>query len=184
MLSQVPNHSPLTISEDEKIDLKIGFEDENPSEVRVLVNDEEAKRTELKSEAAEWEFEFSRDEPGEYHVEVIVEGTFPDRLEHLYEQDALEFNDTEAHAEWVVIVLEVEDQQSIFGRIWTTVKEILAILSLAQVLNRLNSVARNESKEKDSNSSKEPNTTLDDFIDEDYKEENQSSNIKDRDDYS
>lgn len=178
MLSQTPKYSPLTISDDEVIILNIEFEGEKPSEARAVVDDEVIRRTDLDPEASEWEFKFSRDDPGEYHVELIVDGMFPDRLGHLYEQDALEFNDTEAHAEWDIIVVESEEQQSTPARIWSIVTNLATISFLVRALNWVSSIAQNKGGEGESETSSEVNARLDEFIDEGEEQDSDIENTE------
>jgi hypothetical protein len=169
LLSQTPDRSPVSVSPGETVDLTIGFDGERPSSARALVDGDIVAETELDSEATEWAFEFAGEDPGHYEVALVVEGTFPDRLGHLYEQDALEFSDTAARAEWDVVIVDPDEQVSTFARIWHSVKDVLALYTLtmivrkayAKVENARDSLGRTESEEHDDDL-----TTLDDFIDE------------------
>ena len=121
----------------------IGFDGERPSSARALVDGEVVTETELDPEALEWALEFAGEDPGYYEVELVVEGTFPDRLGHLYEQDALEFSDTKARAEWDVVVVTPDEQVSTFAQIWSSVKGVLALYTLTMIVRKAYSRAQN-----------------------------------------
>ena len=182
MLSQTPARSPVPVSPSETIDLTIGFDGERPSSARALVDGEVVTETELDPEASEWVFEFSGENPGHYEVELVVEGTFPDRLGHLYEQDAVEFSDMEARVEWDVVVVDSDEQVSTFARIWNSVKDILALYTLTMILrkayakteNARDSLGRTEAEEQEDRL-----TTLDDFIDEDPEQNGEDPSDRD-----
>lgn len=150
--------------------------------MRALVDGDVVTETELGSEAAEWAFEFAGEDPGHYEVALVVEGTFPDRLGHLYEQDALEFSDTAARAEWDVIVVESDEQVSTFARIWSLVKDVLALYTLTMIVrkayakaeNARDSLGRAEAEEQGDDL-----TTLDDFIDEESSQDGEEPSDRD-----
>jgi hypothetical protein len=182
LLSQTPARSPVPVSPSETIDLTIGFDGERPSSARALVDGEVVTETELDSEASEWVFEFSGKNPGHYEVELVVKGTFPDRLGHLYEQDALEFSDMEARAEWDVVVVDPDEQVSTFARIWSSIKDILALYTLTMIVQKAYMRAQNARDRLGRAESEEQNddlTTLDDFIDEESAQKGEEPSDRD-----
>lgn len=182
MLSQTPDRSPVSVSPGETVDLTIGFDGERPTSARALVDGNVVTETELDSEAAEWTFEFAVEESGHYEVALVVEGTFPDRLGHLYEQDALEFSDTAARAEWDVVVVDSNEQLSTFTRIWNSVKDVLALYTLTMIVRKAYAKAENARDRLGRTESEEEGddlTTLDDFIDEESSQDGEEPSDRD-----
>lgn len=166
MLRQRPQQPTVHVSQGETSHLTFEFEGERPSEGRVLINGDTVQTTEIDPAASKWVIEFSSNDPGEYDVELVLGGQFPDRHGHLPDADALEFDISTAYAEWTVVVTEPEEAQSVFLRSWELVKEGLAVIALVEFVHKVQKriLDRDEaSKQVDEDESEIAVTTLDEF---------------------
>lgn len=168
-MSREPDPRQITTKVGASIQLGMNLEEVEASEVEILYDGELWETRDISPDKSEIEAVFSFYNSGERCIEMVAEGSLPEEMERLQQQDALEFSPPKAHAAWDVTVEEAEKPSEAW-QVWRIVTHLLALRELISIVRNRWARMRERLGRSDSDNEEddddEVNMTLDEFWEE------------------
>lgn len=163
-MTQGPERRQVNTDVKTPIRLGMSLEEIEASEVQILLDGIVWETKEVSTDEPVFDVTLTFYNTGERCVEMIAEECLPEEIQELQQQDALDISPPKAHAKWDVTV-EPPKWRSIPERIWSGVKELLAVHSLGIIGWKAYRWAKDLGK-TDSEDGEDVNRTLDEFREE------------------
>lgn len=158
----------------ESIDFSVEFDGPGPKGVQVFADGERGLTDEVHPAETEWTLEPTFEEPGEFSLQIVVEGPDDGEMWKLTSRDGDLMQSIEeverANATWDVVVADPDElYESDYERVKGLITDALALYAIGELsfksVVRLRKVLDNQLPEETKEEASDEITTLDDFID-------------------